>query len=448
MSQAISPLALFRLSVLGPLASRDQLSRGELKAIIKDLANKTYCIPGTKRIHVSSKTIENWYYAWKQQGIEALAAKPRCDKSKSQLAEPVKTALLELKKANPARSINTLITLIEQQGLVQRGSLARTSVHRYLKNLNLSKRTLADAETIERRSFVAKYANDIWHGDVMHAIKVQTPTGLRKTYLVSFMDDASRGIMHSAFCFGETALEVEGVLKQAIMRRGLPKRIILDNGSAYRSHSLQSICATLGIQLIYCPAYEPQGKGKIERYHRTFREAFLNELDINAVKNIGDLNARLWAWIEQIYHQRAHSGLEQETPIHRWRQDLIQLRTLDSGANIDEIFYHRYPRTVRKDGTLQWEGERFEVPYEFAGEAVILVVDPQTQQAIRIESKTGKVLGAVVLLDLEENTHRKRQRPTLASIPKEHQPSPNIVEMALEAYNKTWELTNLDKEND
>jgi len=84
--------------------------------------------------------------------------------------------------------------------------------------------------------------------------------GQRKVYLVSLMDDASRLIVHSSFCFGETALDIEGVLKQALLKRGFPKRIILDNGSAYRSHSLQEICARLAIRLVYCPAYEPQGK--------------------------------------------------------------------------------------------------------------------------------------------------------------------------------------------
>lgn len=81
---------------------------------------------------------------------------------------------------------------------------------------------------------------------------------MRKTYLVSLLDDASRLIVHSAFCLGETALDIEGVLKQALLKRGVPVKIILDNGSAYRSGSLQSICALLEIRLVYCRPYEPQ----------------------------------------------------------------------------------------------------------------------------------------------------------------------------------------------
>ena len=94
------------------------------------------------------------------------------------------------------------------------------------------------------------------------------------------MDDASRLIAHSAFCLGETALDIEGVLKQAILKRGLPKKLVVDNGACYRSRTLQEICARLEIRLIYCRPYAPEGKGKLEKWHGRFRSCFLNELDL------------------------------------------------------------------------------------------------------------------------------------------------------------------------
>ena len=45
----ISPIALFRLSVLGPLASREELGRGEVKGLIRELADRTYHIPNSNR---------------------------------------------------------------------------------------------------------------------------------------------------------------------------------------------------------------------------------------------------------------------------------------------------------------------------------------------------------------------------------------------------------------
>jgi putative transposase len=163
-----------------------------------------------------------------------------------------------------------------------------------LQRFDLSKRTLADAATIERRSFVAVHAGDIWQGDVLYGPQISTAYGMRKTYLVSLLDDASRLITHCAFCLGETAVDIENVLKNAVLKRGVPKKLIVDNGAAYKSESLQSICARLQIRIIYCPAREPEGKGKLERYYRFFRETFLNEIDIKAIQNLADLNARLW----------------------------------------------------------------------------------------------------------------------------------------------------------
>jgi hypothetical protein len=124
------------------------------------------------------------------------------------------------------------------------------------------------------------------------------------------LDDASRLIVHSAFCLSETALDIEGVLKQALLKRGIPKKLVIDNGPAYRAASLQGICARLKIRLVYCRPHEPEGKGKLERYHRTFREQFLNEIHTHHMTCLAELNARLWAWVEHVYHQNPHSELE------------------------------------------------------------------------------------------------------------------------------------------
>jgi hypothetical protein len=41
----INAVALFRLSVLGPLGSRDHLLRGELQKAIRELSQREYAIP-------------------------------------------------------------------------------------------------------------------------------------------------------------------------------------------------------------------------------------------------------------------------------------------------------------------------------------------------------------------------------------------------------------------
>ncbi len=113
MKNHFDAMALLRLSVLGPLASRDHLNRGELKTIIKQLSQQTYQLPNSKRVYLSEKTIERWYYRWKAQGIDGLVQHPRADKNTCQLSPDIQDMILACKKDNPARSIPMIIHFLK-----------------------------------------------------------------------------------------------------------------------------------------------------------------------------------------------------------------------------------------------------------------------------------------------------------------------------------------------
>ena len=435
----INPLALFRLSVLGPIVSREQLNRGELQQTIRELALREYAIPGSQRRFVGEKTIQAWYYAWRKEGIAGLTPKIRVDRGQSRISPAIQEAVLAAKRENPRRSINQIQRLLTAAGLVADQRLSRSATHRLLQQNGLSQLTGSASLPEEKRSFGAEFAGSIWYGDVMHGPRVPIKGQLRKTYLVSLIDDASRLVAHSAFCLGETALDIEGVLKQALLRRGLPIKIIVDNGAAYRATTLQGICARLGIHLIFCRPYAPEGKGKLERWHRTFRDQFLSELDERRITDLDDLNARLWAWLEQVYHRTAHAGLAGLTPLARYQRDLPRIRSLGAKATqLDALFHHRIGRFVRKDGTVSYLGQRFEVPYELSGKTVRLVVDPHAGRVVGVENEAGVSLGQATALDVLANLSRVRRKseptPTSTSIPTAARHGPNLVELAHDQY--------------
>ncbi len=440
----VDPKALFRLSVLGPLISRERLARGELQQLIRQLSQREYAIPGTRRRHLGEKTIQAWYYAWRRQGLDALVPKPRADRGASKLTPALQEAVLAAKRANPRRSVRQIVRLLEAAGTVATGTLSRSAVHRLLQQHGLSKSAAHEAE--ERRSFAAEHANSLWYGDVMHGPRVPHKGQLRKTYLVSLFDDASRLVAHSAFCLGETALDIEGVLKQALLKRGVPLKLVVDQGAAYRAATLQGVCARLGIQLVYCRPYSPEGKGKIERWHRTCRAGFLAELDERLVGSLDDLNARLWAWLEQVYHRSEHAGLGGLTPLARYQRDLARVRQLGPrAAQLDSLFHHRVQRFVRKDGTVSYEGKRFEVPYALSGKTVQLVVDPHTQRVLGVQDEQGLWLGGATPLDVLANAHRRRRKAevagnetaseaTRADLAPRAVSGPNLVELAYQRH--------------
>lgn len=431
----IDPVALFRLSVLGPMVSREQLARGELQQLIGELAQREYAIPGSQRRHIGAKTIQAWYYAWRKEGIAGLQPKVRLDRGQSKISAPIQEAVLGAKRENPRRSIRQIARLLEAAGIVASQSLSRSAIHRLLQQNGLSRLAGSPSEPEEKRSFTAEFAGSVWYGDVMHGPRVAVKGQLRKTYLVSLIDDASRLVAHSAFCLGESALDIEGVLKQALLRRGVPIKLVVDNGAAYRATTLQGICARLGIHLIFCRPYAPEGKGKLERFHRTLRNLFLGELDERRITNLDELNARLWAWLEQVYHRTPHAGLAGLTPLARYQRDLPRVRSLGAkAAGLDSLFHHRVPRFVRKDGTVSYLGERFEVPYELSGKTVALVVDPHAARVVGVEDQAGNSLGSATALDAIANIKRARRKPAPVGITTGTRSGPNLVEIAHAQY--------------
>ena len=186
--------------------------------------------------------------------------------------------------------------------------------------------------------------------------------------------------------------------------------------------------------------YAPEGKGKLERWHRTFRDQFLSELDEGRIDSLDDLNARLWAWVEQVYHRTPHGGLDGQTPLARYQRDLPKIRALGQrAAQLDAIFHHRISRFVRKDGTVSYQGNRFEVPYELAGKTVRLVVDPHAETVVGVEDDQGNDLGAATPLDAEANLHRRRRKPDPEGPSAPASGGPNLVELAYRQYHGNQE---------
>ena len=113
----------------------------------------------------------------------------------------------------------------------------------------------------------------------------------------------------------------------------------------------------------------------------------------------------------RVYHYTAHSALQGQTPLERYQRDLPRIRTLGTLApRLDELFYHRIGRKVRRDSTVSYQGERFEVPYELAGHSVRLVVDPHTRRVLGVEDDKGRTLGVATPLDAVANVQRKRRK--------------------------------------
>jgi putative transposase len=402
--------ALWRFGVLGPLVSA-RLEHGDRQEHFNTISARVHERPDGLRLELSPRTIESWYYAYKEGGFEALYPSTRSDCGRSRaISVAVAELIVRAKREKPRRSINRIIRMLERARRVKPGELSRSSVHRLLRVAGISARPLR-GPSVERRSFIAEHAGDLWVGDVLHGPYVITPDGkLRKSYLLSQIDDATRFIVHSYFALSEGAEEQEYGLKQAILKYGLPRTYYVDRGSAYIALSLRYICADLGTHLIHAGVQDAEAKGVIERWHRTWREEVGDELP-EAPLPLAELNAKHWAWLSAEYHARVHDTTKR-APRDHFLAETAELRPVPRGMSIDEVFLHRAYRLVRKDGTVRWRGGYLEVRPELCKKWVELRFDPSDEAALPRVFVEGRFHCDTVPLDRLHNMTRRRRRLT------------------------------------
>jgi hypothetical protein len=188
--------------------------------------------------------------------------------------------------------------------------------------------------------------------------------------------------------------------------------LFVDNGANYRSHQFALICAKLGVALIHARPFQPEGKGKIERFFRTCRAQLMAELTDLDTASLTALNRRLAVWIEGEYHQQPHRGLDQQTPLERWAQTDSGLRYPDTDMDLDELFLFEEQRKVQNDRTVSLHGQVFEVDASLIGQRVTLRYDPTQPQAPVQVVHNGQFIEQARQVDLYANCFVKRHRRT------------------------------------
>jgi len=402
-------LALWRVAVLGPLISA-RLEHGQRCELLCEAAARTHQRPDGRWVQLSARTVEAWYYAYRRGGLEALMPQRRRDRGRSRaIAPPVADLIVRAKRERPRRSIRRIIRMLERARVVRRGQLSRSSVHRLLRTEGISGRPVR-GPAAERRSFIAEHAGDLWVGDVMHGPRILAPDGaLRKSYLISQLDNATRFVVHSYFALSEAAVEHEYGLRQALLKHGRPRTYYVDLGAAYTAGSLRAITAELGIYLLHTQPRDCEAKGVIERWHRTWREEVGDELPEEPMP-LAELNSFHWAWLGSEYHRRVH-GTTGRAPFQHWLDEAEHLRPLPPGKDLDQVFLHRLKRTVRKDGTVRFEGRFYEVQAALAGQRVELRFDPHEPHAVPPKVFLDDAfVGDSVPLDRVRNSGRRRRR--------------------------------------
>ncbi|RZS61974.1 integrase core domain-containing protein [Xylanimonas ulmi] len=168
------------------------------------------------------------------------------------------------------------------------------------------------------RRFVYPAPNACWQLDATEYVL----TGGRKCVIFQLIDDHSRYAVASHVAWGETSEGAIVVVDKAIAARGVPQRLLSDNGAALnptrRGYAGQLVehLTVLGVEAITGKPYKPTTQGKNERFHQTlFR--YLGKQPL--ADTLDQLQAQVDAF-DLIYNtQRPHQGLPGRiTPQAAW----------------------------------------------------------------------------------------------------------------------------------
>jgi transposase InsO family protein len=406
--------ALFRFQIIAPLLERP---RGEQESLIQERVGKPIEAPNGKLYPLSRSTLMRWMAHYRKKGMEGLHPPSRKDKgSLRTFSDETACALLKIKTEKPNLTVEALIYQARRKGVFAPGQhVSKSSVWRFLKKHQVAEQ----APRTDRRRFEAEAPMELVQSDVMHGPKA----GGKKSYLIALIDDHSRLILWASFRWSESVEEFISVLKQALKRRGLPRKIYVDNGSAFRSHRLAYACASLGISLIHATPYQPEGKGKCERWFRTVRENFLPQLSLHDLESLERLNAALWDWIDHYYHQTVHSSTGQ-TPWERFIQGLKASRP--APENLDDYFRDRLLRKVGKDRIVSLNGRAFEAPIASIGKSLELRFSPDRPEEVEAFEQ-NQSLGFLKSVLVHSNARIKRTKNREVSLESSDKKTPPIT---------------------
>ena len=398
-------VGIFRFGVIHDFVSGPKLEQGEQERLLREKCERKWTIPYSSRTRLSRSTILRWMKRYKQSNgkLDSLYPVSRSDQGVSRgMDEETALALISLRKELPKATVPVLIETMEKRRLVSPGvRLNLSTVYRFLHHHHLMNPD--HGKPVDRRKFEVQLPNDLWQSDVMHGPLVEGEGKKKKTYLLAFIDDHSRLVPHGQFYLSERLDCYLDALEQALLKRGLPRKLYIDNGAAFRSKHLEHVAASLGIALIHASPYKPQGKGKIERFFRTVRMQFLAGFK---GKFLEELNEAFDLWLDEIYHQRKHSSTAQ-SPFERFTSHMECLRT----APKDLRDYFRKParRRVAKDRTITLNGKLYEAPVALIGKQVQLLYHENQSKEVELFYHQ-KSYGLLTLLDLHVNARVKRDK--------------------------------------
>jgi len=247
----------------------------------------------------------------------------------------------------------------------------------------------------------------MWQGDMMAGPYIYFQGKKKPTYLFAFIDDCSRLITFARFDMSQNFDAMKKVYIEAVIRRGIPQIVYLDNGKVYRAKVFHEACARMGTTISHTEPYDAASKGKIERFFRTVRERFLPLMPHN-MSSVEELNQAFFRWLEEDYHRKIHSGLGM-SPLDKYLSQVKQLKVVSDPDWVNQLFLRREERRVNNDATISINSCFFEVSPALIGQRVQVRFDPADLNQVWIYID-DELIGTGIPVKESDNAIIKRKR--------------------------------------
>jgi len=150
---------------------------------------------------ISRKTLWRWLTRYAQNGFEGLKYQSASGEKKRLIpGELVKEAVL-LRLEVPSRSIPQIIEILEMEGKAPVGFLKRSTLQDRLREEGYAsaQMKLYQKPGVASRRFARAERGDLWQADIKFGPYIKIGSKRKQTYLVAFIDDATRYIVHGEF---------------------------------------------------------------------------------------------------------------------------------------------------------------------------------------------------------------------------------------------------------
>jgi transposase InsO family protein len=331
----------------------------------------------------------------------------RCDRGRGRKLTPaLRTLICDIRREYPSASAALIVRTLETDGRLERGLVKAGTVQKFLKQAGLDRIAVRDgAGATTRLRWQASAPDALWHADVCHGPTLTFGTTRTPVRIHGMLDDCSRyGVALEAHD-SETELDMLRVFIRALRTHGRPDVLYLDNGSTYRGDVLRTACARLGISLVHAQPYDPQARGKMERFWRTLRDGCLNHL--GTIGSLDELNAKLRVFLERHYHPQPHAGLMGRSPGDAYAPS-TRTPTYVSEKALRDALTVRVRRRVRRDTTVSIEGNIYELHQGFLAGRIVDVAYSLLDDPIAPEVEHEGRRYPLHPVDAERNAHLKR----------------------------------------